>query len=249
MAARRGAGLEGRVRVPGDKSISHRSLIFGLLTVGQTTIEGLLEGADVLATAEACRRLGATVSRHGEGSWRVDGVGVGGLLSPTAPLDFGNAGTGSRLMMGVVAGHGVTATFDGDASLRKRPMMRVLTPLLAMGAEIVSSAEAGRLPLTLRGAVDPVPILYRTPVPSAQVKSAVLLAGLNAPGTTTVIETEATRDHTERMLRHFGASVRTAPDGAHGARIELDGRPELRAQPRHRAGRPFLGRLSRSSRR
>jgi 3-phosphoshikimate 1-carboxyvinyltransferase len=227
LAGASSPGLKGRVRVPGDKSISHRSLIFGLLTVGETTIEGLLEGADVLATGEACRRLGATVTRVGEGSWRVRGVGIGGLLSPSAALDFGNAGTGSRLMMGVVAGHGVTATFDGDASLRKRPMMRVLTPLLSMGAEIVASAEGGRLPLTLRGASDPVPITYETPVPSAQVKSAVLLAGLNAPGRTTVVEAEATRDHTERMLTHFGAQVSVAPQGEHGARITLEGRPEL----------------------
>jgi 3-phosphoshikimate 1-carboxyvinyltransferase len=217
----------GRVRVPGDKSISHRSLIFGLLSVGETVIEGLLEGADVLATGEACRQLGADIVRLGDGQWRVRGVGVGGLLQPSSRLDFGNAGTGSRLMMGVVAGHGVTATFDGDASLRRRPMMRVLSPLLEMGAEIVASAEGGRLPLTLRGAADPAPIVYETPVPSAQVKSAVLLAALNAPGTTTVIEREATRDHTERMLRHFGASVRVTAHGPHGRRIELDGRPEL----------------------
>jgi 3-phosphoshikimate 1-carboxyvinyltransferase len=231
MKSRRSNGLKGRLRVPGDKSISHRALIFGLLTVGDTIIEGLLEGADVLATADACRKLGATVTRTGENAWRVRGVGVGGLLSPGSPLDFGNAGTGSRLVMGVVAGHGVTATFDGDASLRKRPMMRVLTPLLQMGAEIVSSAEGARLPLVLRGALDPVPITYETPVPSAQVKSAVLLAGLNAPGTTTLIETEATRDHTERMLGHFGAEVRVSPHGTHGARIELTGRPELRPNP------------------
>lgn len=203
-------------------------MIFGLLTVGETRVEGLLEGADVLATAEACRKLGATITRVGEGSWRVHGVGVGGLKTPDSVLDFGNAGTGSRLMMGVVAGHAVTATFDGDASLRKRPMMRVLTPLLKMGAEIVSSAEGGRLPLTLRGAADPVPVVYETPVASAQVKSAVLLAGINAPGVTTVIEAEATRDHTERMLTHFGAQVTVTPHGPHGRRIDLVGRPELK---------------------
>lgn len=227
----RSGPLRGRVRVPGDKSISHRALIFGLLTVGETTITGLLEGADVMATGEACRKLGASLLRIGDGAWRVRGVGVGTLLAPGSTLDFGNAGTGSRLMMGVVAGHGVTATFDGDGSLRKRPMMRVLTPLLQMGAEIVASGDGGRLPLTLRGAVDPAPILYETPVPSAQVKSAVLLAGLNAPGCTTIIEAEATRDHTERMLAHFGASVRVTPHGAHGSRIDLDGRPELRPAP------------------
>ncbi|WP_413991017.1 3-phosphoshikimate 1-carboxyvinyltransferase [Labrys okinawensis] len=231
LSAHRSPGLKGKVRVPGDKSISHRALIFGLLSVGETEIEGLLEAGDVMATAEACRRLGATITRIGEGSWRVQGVGVGGLLSPDGTLDFGNAGTGSRLMMGVVAGHGVTATFDGDASLRQRPMMRVLTPLLKMGAEIVTSAEGNRLPLTLRGAADPVPISYESPVASAQVKSAVLLAGINAPGETTVIEAEATRDHTERMLRHFGAEVAITPHGAHGRRIVLRGRPELEPKP------------------
>ncbi|GLS18226.1 3-phosphoshikimate 1-carboxyvinyltransferase [Labrys miyagiensis] len=231
LSAHRSPGLTGSVRVPGDKSISHRALIFGLLSVGETEIEGLLEAGDVLATAEACRRLGATVTRIGEGSWRVHGVGVGGLLSPDGTLDFGNAGTGSRLMMGVVAGHGITATFDGDASLRQRPMMRVLTPLLKMGAEIVVSAEGNRLPLTLRGAADPVPISYESPIASAQVKSAVLLAGINAPGETTVIEAEATRDHTERMLRHFGAEVTVTPHGAHGRRIVLRGRPDLKPKP------------------
>ncbi|MFN8829692.1 MAG: 3-phosphoshikimate 1-carboxyvinyltransferase [Labrys sp. (in: a-proteobacteria)] len=228
LSSQRSPALKGRVRAPGDKSISHRAMIFGLLTVGETRVEGLLEGADVLATAEACRKLGATITRVGEGSWRVHGVGVGGLKTPDSVLDFGNAGTGSRLMMGVVAGHAVTATLDGDASLRKRPMMRVLTPLLKMGAEIVSSAEGGRLPLTLRGAADPVPVVYETPVASAQVKSAVLLAGINAPGVTTVIEAEATRDHTERMLTHFGAQVTVTPHGPHGRRIDLVGRPELK---------------------
>lgn len=211
--------------------MSHRALILGLLTVGETRITGLLEGADVLATGKACQALGATVLHLDDGAWAVRGVGIGSLLEPVAPLDFGNAGTGSRLMMGVVASHPLTATFDGDASLRKRPMMRVLTPLLKMGAEIVSSEEGGRLPLVLKGAADPIPITYQSPVPSAQVKSAVLLAGLNAPGTTTLIESQATRDHTERMLRHFGASVRVSPHGEGGARIELDGRPELHSHP------------------
>ena len=221
-------GLRGRLRVPGDKSISHRALILGLLTVGETVVEDLLEGADVLATAEACRGLGALVTCVGAGAWRIRGVGIGGLMTPPGPLDFGNAGTGSRLMLGVVAGHGITATFDGDASLRRRPMLRVLKPLLDMGAEIVAGAGEGGLPLTLRGAVDPTPIVYATPVASALVKSAVLLAGLNAPGTTTVIEAQATRDHTERLLGHFGAGVRVTPEGAQGRRIALDGRPDLR---------------------
>jgi 3-phosphoshikimate 1-carboxyvinyltransferase len=231
LSARRGAPLSGRVRVPGDKSISHRALIFGLLAVGETTIEGLLEGEDVLGTARACRALGAIIDRRGPGSWRVQGVGIGGLGEPGGVLDFGNAGTGARLMMGVVGGHGLTATFDGDASLRKRPMRRILDPLVRMGAQVLSEAEGGRCPLTLRGALDPLPIEYRTPVASAQIKSAILLAALNAPGTTTVIETEASRDHTEKMLAWFGANVVVTPEGEHGRRIVLDGRPELRAAP------------------
>ncbi|MFD1330881.1 3-phosphoshikimate 1-carboxyvinyltransferase [Methylopila musalis] len=226
--ARRSGPLKGRLRAPGDKSMSHRALIFGLLAVGETRIEGLLEGEDVLATARACAALGAEVERLGEGSWRVRGVGVGGLRSPDAPLDFGNAGTGSRLMMGVVGGHPISATFDGDASLRSRPMRRILDPLALMGAEVTASAEGGRLPLTLKGPETALPITYETPMPSAQVKSAVLLAGLNAPGVTTVIEREATRDHTERMLRAFGAEVTVEPHGAHGRLIRLVGQPELK---------------------
>ena len=226
--ARRSGPLKGRLRAPGDKSMSHRALIFGLLAVGETRIEGLLEGEDVLATARACAGLGAEVERLGEGSWRVRGVGVGGLRSPDAPLDFGNAGTGSRLMMGVVGGHPVTATFDGDASLRSRPMRRILDPLALIGAEVIACAEGGRLPLTLKGPETALPITYETPMPSAQVKSAVLLAGLNAPGVTTVIEREATRDHTERMLRAFGAEVTVEPHGEHGRLIRLVGQPELR---------------------
>jgi len=217
--------------VPGDKSISHRAMIFGLLSVGQTDVQGLLEGEDVLRTAAACRALGAVVERTGDGAWRIHGVGVGGISPPADVLDFGNAGTGSRLMMGVVGGHGVTATFDGDASLRKRPMRRILDPLEKMGAQVLSQAEGGRCPITLRGAADPLPILYRTPVPSAQIKSAVLLAGLNAPGRTTVIETEASRDHTEKMLAYFGATVTVTPEGEGGRRIDLEGRPELRPAP------------------
>ncbi len=227
LSARSAGPLKGRVRVPGDKSISHRALIFGLLTRGTTEIEGLLEGEDVLATGRACTLLGARVERIGTGSWRVSGTGVGSILPPKGVLDFGNAGTGSRLMMGVVAGHGVTAVFDGDASLRKRPMRRVLDPLVKMGAEVVEQAEGGRLPLTLAGTADPIPLTYETPVPSAQVKSAVLLAALNSPGKTTVIEREATRDHTEKMLAHFGAEISVKPHGAHGREIVLTGRPEL----------------------
>lgn len=216
--------------MPGDKSISHRSLLLGLLARGETRISGLLEGEDVLATAAACRALGAEVTQDGPGVWRVFGVGIGALAQPKEPLDFGNAGTGSRLMMGVVAGHDITVTFDGDASLRKRPMRRVLNPLLEMGAEIVSEAEGGRLPLVLRGNGEPLPIVYETPVPSAQVKSAVLFAALNALGRTTVIEREATRDHTERMLLHFGATLTVELEGEHGRRITLEGRPQLKGR-------------------
>lgn len=229
--ARRGGPLAGTVRVPGDKSVSHRALIFGLFAHGRTTITGLLEGEDVLNTAAACRALGAGVERLGDGHWQVDGVGANGLSTPAAPLDFGNSGTGVRLMMGAVAGQDVTATFDGDASLRRRPMKRVLDPLTAMGAEVVSAAEGGRLPLTLKGHSGLAASTYTTPVPSAQVKSAVLLAGLGADGETVVIEQEATRDHTERMLAHFGATVSVTPHGAHGRRIALRGRPHLVAAP------------------
>jgi 3-phosphoshikimate 1-carboxyvinyltransferase len=171
------------------------------------------------------------VVREGEGRWRVHGVGVGGLRQPAGVLDFGNAGTGSRLMMGVCGSHPITTTFDGDASLRKRPMRRILDPLALMGITVVAQREGGRVPLTLRGPAECVPIRYETPVASAQVKSAVLLAGLNAPGETTVIEAEATRDHTEMLLRHFGAEVTVAPHGAHGRSITLKGQPELRPAP------------------
>src|SRR5215467_30664 len=227
MTARPGRPLAGRVRVPGDKSISHRALILGALAVGRTRISGLLEGEDVLNTAKAMQALGARVERIGEGAWQVDGVGVAGFAAPPRPLDFGNSGTGCRLAMGAVAGCPIAATFDGDASLRKRPMRRVLDPLALVGAHVTQAAEGGRLPITLAGASDPIPITYRTPVPSAQIKSAVLLAGLAAPGTTTVIETEASRDHTELMLAHFGAEVTSEPEGAYGRRISLTGQPEL----------------------
>jgi 3-phosphoshikimate 1-carboxyvinyltransferase len=227
MTARPGRPLAGRVRVPGDKSISHRSLILGALAVGRTRISGLLEGEDVLNTAKAMQALSVRVERIGEGAWQVDGVGVAGFAAPPGPLDFGNSGTGCRLAMGAVAGCPIAATFDGDASLRKRPMRRVLDPLALMGAKVTRAAEGGRLPITLAGPRDPMPILYRTPVPSAQIKSAVLLAGLAAPGTTTVIESEASRDHTELMLAHFGADVKSEPEGAHGRKISLVGQPEL----------------------
>jgi 3-phosphoshikimate 1-carboxyvinyltransferase len=231
LSARRSGPLKGRVRVPGDKSISHRALIFGALAVGETRITGLLEGEDVLNTGKAMAALGAGVRRLGEGVWEVQGVGVGGFAEPAGVLDFGNSGTGCRLVMGAVAGCPITVTFDGDASLRKRPMQRILDPVALMGAKTLSMAEGGRLPITLAGARDPIPIIYRTPVPSAQIKSAVLLAGLGAPGATTVIEAEASRDHTELMLRHFGAEIVSEPDGVHGRKITLRGRPELVAAP------------------
>jgi 3-phosphoshikimate 1-carboxyvinyltransferase len=227
LTARRGAPLQGRVRVPGDKSISHRTLILGALTVGETTVAGLLEGEDVIHTANAMRALGARLERTSEGVWRIHGVGVGGFAQPSGPLDFGNSGTGCRLAFGAVAGCPVTATFDGDASLRSRPMRRVLDPLEKMGARVLQVAEGGRLPLTLQGAADPIPLIYESPVPSAQLKSAVLLAGLAAAGETTVIEAEATRDHTERLLKHFGAKITSKPYGEHGRRIVLQGQPEL----------------------
>ena len=231
LTARQGGPLTGRIRVPGDKSISHRALILAALTVGETLVSGLLEGEDVLHTAEAMRALGATLERLPDGIWRVHGVGVGGFAEPAGPLDFGNSGTGCRLAIGAVAGCGITATFDGDASLRSRPMRRILDPLEQMGARVVEAAEGGRLPLTLQGALDPLPIEYESPVPSAQLKSAVLLAGLAAPGETIVIEAEATRDHTEKLLKHFGAKIVSKPHGEHGRRIVLQGQPELSPAP------------------
>ena len=231
LSARRSAALKGALRVPGDKSISHRALILSALTVGETRIEGLLEGDDVLNTAKVMRALGAQVARTGEGAWTVRGVGVGGFAQPGSVLDFGNSGTGCRLAMGAVAGCPVTATFDGDPSLRTRPMQRVLDPLTRIGARALHVGTGGRLPVTLKGATDAIPIVYEPPVASAQLKSAVLLAGLNAPGETVVIEKEATRDHTEKMLGHFGAQVRSEPLGPHGRRIVLTGRPELAPAP------------------
>ena len=197
--------LTGRIRVPGDKSISHRSLMFGALAVGRSRISGLLEGEDVLATAAALRAMGARIEKDGD-DWIVDGVGVGTLLQPQQALEMGNSGTSTRLLMGLVASHGITATFTGDASLSRRPMGRVIDPLSTMGASFTPS-PGGTLPLVMEGLQPAVPISYRLPVASAQVKSAVLLAGLNTPGTTTVIEPVPTRDHTERMLRGFGVDV------------------------------------------
>ncbi|HPD92514.1 MAG: 3-phosphoshikimate 1-carboxyvinyltransferase [Rhodobacter sp.] len=228
MTARRAPPLRGIAQVPGDKSISHRALILGALSVGETRITGLLEGQDVLDTAAAMRAFGATLTRDAPGSWRVQGVGVGGFAEPAQVIDCGNSGTGVRLIMGAMATTPITATFTGDASLNKRPMSRVTDPLALFGAQ-AHGRRGGRLPMTLIGAADPVPVHYSLPMPSAQVKSAVLLAGLNAPGQTVVIEPEATRDHTERMLRGFGASV-TVEDSPEGRVITLTGQPELTGQ-------------------
>jgi 3-phosphoshikimate 1-carboxyvinyltransferase len=221
------APLNGRIAVPGDKSISHRALMFGALAIGETRITGLLTGEDVLRTAAAMRALGAEVIRDADGTWRVAGRGIGGLTEPADVLDMGNSGTAARLLCGILASHPLFAVMTGDASLRGRPMRRVIDPLTATGARF-TAREGGRLPLAIQGARDALPLDYRVPVPSAQVKSAVLLAGLNSPGITRVEEPEATRNHSENMLRHFGATVRVEIDGA--ARIiELEGQPELQA--------------------
>ncbi|WP_309752636.1 3-phosphoshikimate 1-carboxyvinyltransferase [Novosphingobium sp.] len=223
-----GGPLRGEIRVPGDKSISHRSIMLGALAVGETKVTGLLEGEDVLATAAAMRAMGAQVERIGAGAWSVHGVGVGALLQPAMPLDMGNSGTSTRLLMGLVSTHAIETRFFGDASLSGRPMGRVIDPLSQMGAAFEAS-EGGRLPLTVRGANPAVPIEYRLPVASAQVKSAVLLAGLNTPGITTVIEPVPTRDHSERMLRGFGADLTV--EEANGERvIRIRGEAELKPQ-------------------
>ena len=220
--------LTGEAQIPGDKSVSHRALILGALAVGETRISGLLEGEDVIDTGKAMRAFGATVERHGPGEWSVHGVGVGGFREPQGVIDFGNSGTGVRLVMGAMATSNVTATFTGDASLCSRPMGRIIDPLALFGAR-AHGRKGGFLPITLVGAENPVPVRYVTPMPSAQVKSAVLLAGLNAPGTTIVTEREPTRDHTERMLAGFGARIETevTPEGRV---IRLQGHPELRPQ-------------------
>lgn len=220
--------LTGTAPVPGDKSISHRSLMLSALAVGTSRVTGLLEGEDVLATAAAMRAMGAVIERGDDGVWTIDGVGVGGLLQPEQALDMGNSGTSTRLLMGLVSSHAITATFTGDASLSKRPMGRVIEPLSQMGAEITAS-PGGRLPLMLRGIVPAVPIDYTLPVASAQVKSAILLAGLNTPGITRVVEPVPTRDHSERMLKGFGAklTVEVTPEGRV---IELHGEAELQPQ-------------------
>jgi len=227
FAPRPAAGLSGTVAVPGDKSISHRALMFGALAIGETRISGLLQGEDVLRTAAAMRALGAQVTRDGDGIWRVAGRGIGGLVEPDDVLDMGNSGTAARLLCGILASHPIFSVMTGDASLRGRPMRRVTEPLAAIGARF-TAREGGRLPLAIVGAEEALPIDYMVPVPSAQVKSALLLAGLNAPGITRVEEREATRDHSENMLRHFGADVTVERQGA-GRVISLRGQPELLA--------------------
>jgi len=221
--------LKGRIAIPGDKSISHRSLILSALAVGESRVTGLLEGHDVLATAAAMRAMGATIERRPDGEWRIHGVGVGGLLQPREALDMGNSGTSTRLLMGLVASHPITATFIGDASLSGRPMGRVIDPLSQMGADITSS-PGGRLPLMVRGLAPAIPMSYRLPVASAQVKSAVLLAGLNTGGVTEVIEPVPTRDHSERMLRGFGANLSIETDPTGTRHICIMGEAELKPQ-------------------
>ncbi len=222
--ARRSSDLSGTVRMPGDKSISHRSFMFGGLASGETRITGLLEGEDVMRTGDAMKAMGARIAKQGD-TWIIQGTGNGCLLEPTAPLDFGNAGTGSRLTMGLVGAYDMETTFIGDASLSKRPMGRVLDPLREMGVQVLKAATGDRMPITLRGPRATAPITYRVPMASAQVKSAVLLAGLNTPGVTTVVEPVMTRDHTEKMLRGFGANleVETDADGVRHIRIEGQG--------------------------
>jgi 3-phosphoshikimate 1-carboxyvinyltransferase len=228
MTSAKCGALRGVASVPGDKSISHRALIFGAMAVGETRITGLLEGQDVLDTARAMRAFGAEVVQHGAGAWSVHGVGVGGFREPADVIDCGNSGTGVRLIMGTMATTAMSATFTGDASLRKRPMGRVTDPLSLFGTQAYGR-KGGRLPMTVVGAANPVPVRYALPVASAQVKSAVLLAGLNAPGETVVIEREPTRDHSERMLLGFGASL-SVEQTSEGHVITLQGRPELRPQ-------------------
>jgi 3-phosphoshikimate 1-carboxyvinyltransferase len=227
--SRRSPGLAGRARVPGDKSISHRSFMLGGLASGETRISGLLEGEDVMRTGAAMKAMGAVIRRDGA-EWVIRGTGNGALLEPEAPLDFGNAGTGSRLTMGLVGAYDMETTFIGDASLSKRPMGRVLDPLRQMGVQVVKAAEGDRMPITLHGPKATAPIVYRVPMASAQVKSAVLLAGLNTPGVTTVVEPVMTRDHTEKMLRGFGAELEIETDREGARHIRLQGQGRLTGQ-------------------
>ena len=227
--ARKSPALKGTVRIPGDKSISHRSFMFGGLASGETRITGLLEGEDVMRTGEAMKAMGARIDKR-DGEWIINGVGNGCLLEPVGPLDFGNAGTGSRLTMGLVGTYDMKTTFVGDASLSKRPMGRVLDPLRQMGVQVLEAASGDRMPITLRGPRHAAPISYRVPMASAQVKSAVLLAGLNTPGTTTVIEPVMTRDHTEKMLKGFGAKLEVEIDKEGVRHIRIEGQGKLTGQ-------------------
>ncbi len=228
MLSTRVTNLRGQAKVPGDKSISHRSLILGALSIGRTKIHGLLEGQDVIDTAKAMTSFGALVEKHRNGEWTVDGFGVGGFAEPEKVIDCGNSGTGVRLIMGAMSTSDITATFTGDASLNKRPMKRITEPLNLFGAKTFSRRN-GKLPITVVGSAAPIPITYKTPVASAQIKSAILFAGLNSPGTTTVIEKEKTRDHTERMLQGFGTKIQSE-ETSEGNIIKLEGYPELKAQ-------------------
>jgi 3-phosphoshikimate 1-carboxyvinyltransferase len=236
VTANQSLGLAGSFRVPGDKSISHRALMLASLAAGESTVEGLLEGEDVMRTAAALRALGAEIVRGPDGRWHVWGRGIGGLREPDGVLDLGNSGTGVRLLMGILAAHPMTTTLTGDASLVSRPMDRVAAPLALMGASI-QARDGGRLPLTITGSAELRPVCYRLPMPSAQVKSAVLLAGLGAPGVTEVIEAVPTRDHSERLMRHFGATVEVSEE-AEERRIRLTGQPELAARPVRVPGDP-----------
>ena len=228
MLSTRVTNLRGQAKVPGDKSISHRSLILGALSIGRTKIHGLLEGQDVIDTAKAMTSFGALVEKNRNGEWTVDGFGVGGFAEPEKVIDCGNSGTGVRLIMGAMSTSDITATFTGDASLNKRPMKRITEPLNLFGAKTFSRRN-GKLPITVVGSAAPIPITYKTPVASAQIKSAILFAGLNSPGTTTVIEKEKTRDHTERMLQGFGTKIQSE-ETSEGNIIKLEGYPELKAQ-------------------
>jgi len=228
MLSKRVTNLRGHAKVPGDKSISHRSLILGALSIGKTKIHGLLEGHDVIDTAKAMSSFGALVEKNKDGDWTVDGFGVGGFAEPEKVIDCGNSGTGVRLIMGAMSTSDITATFTGDASLNKRPMARITEPLNLFGAKTFSRRN-GKLPITVVGSAAPIPITYKTPVASAQIKSAILFAGLNCPGTTTVIEKEKTRDHTERMLQGFGAKIQSEQT-SEGNIIKLEGYPELNAR-------------------
>lgn len=227
--ARPSRALSGRARVPGDKSISHRALMFGGLASGQTRITGLLEGEDVFRTGEAMKAMGAHIEKHGA-EWIIEGVGNGCLLEPEAPLDFGNAGTGSRLTMGLVGTYDMETTFIGDASLSKRPMGRVLDPLRQMGVQVLRAAPGDRMPITVRGPKHAAPIAYRVPMASAQVKSAVLLAALNTAGVTTVVEPVMTRDHTEKMLKGFGAAIEIETVAQNVRHIRIEGQGRLTGQ-------------------